>query len=363
MGKFDKKKPQIIKGVDITIIDNDGMCIPNVDLSINDINATTDENGNYKNTVPSDWTRITLVARKAGLVTFTSTYTLAPSGYSIAVIRMQSAIVPITYPTPEQCRKFRGNFCGIRIQGLRTFSDHYPSDLLYTPAYGCYNSDERKLIRQRYLDEFGEWSHFPITLQPGPIYGDYFPNINPSIQDQKDWLEELYRDKIIPVVNLLADNEWNCTLDPSVLAMIRVAFPKWEQNQIDPDPSTQWAYVIHCRQIIPTDTLLYLHFSPDHAAIDSPESDSWKRARSIGIQGILLQTVADDPIEKVIDRHKDFVDRMKHGLNGWPNPIDIVSFELKAYPRFHRQESYESCVDFAKSVRLAFPELDGYCNG
>lgn len=228
-------------------------------------------------------------------------------------------------------RAFKGNFGSIHIPDL----PYGPNHVLFTPGYVCYDDQWRRRIRDEYKAR--GYTHFPISLFPGPIYYDFYPAWDQSRIN--DFLRELWDDGLIPVCYDHSDDNVQAPgVDPS---LVRIVVPMWEMNgplsQLD-EPQADQSFsgpITECikrtRARYP-DALCYIHFAPLHGAGGEPEGPWWHWAKWLGVAGSLYDCNTD--AQSAFDRAADFLVRFK-GYHGWPSGLDLVLHETTAYQAFH----------------------------
>ena len=166
--------------------------------------AETGSNGSV--TIPNVHKRVgnaTLTVNKDGYRLFTQDFGMYPG---IPTLQVSLAPIPVPPPAPHepwntltlaQLKNFKGNFCGYTIPGL----PFHPRNLLYTVAYGCYDLLWRAKIRASYKAR--GFTHFPIQLNNGKVYRDFYPDLNLTYMDRVELLLELYDDGLIPVITCM----------------------------------------------------------------------------------------------------------------------------------------------------------------
>ena len=125
---------------------------------------------------------------------------------------------PAWRPTFEQIRKFKGNFGCMRMDRLSDVGKPPYDKVLWTPAYGCYNSEQRKYIREVYRAR--SYTHFVLNIRPGDTYHNYFPYLDATEKNVLTWLDELYSDNLIPVPPLYHDDDSSLQLSDRILKEI-----------------------------------------------------------------------------------------------------------------------------------------------
>lgn len=267
---------------------------------------------------------------------------------------------------PEKVlRRFKGNFCGLRIPNLPRFNTPDSArDLLFTPAYPVYNNNWRAIIRNIY--KLNGLTHFPISLFPSDIYHGLYPywdgkNVN-SI------LMELYSSDLIPVCVEYSDNfETNPYVNSD---LVKIVYPQWEMNgPCENNTELINQLILNTKARYPK-ALEYVHFTPLHAAGGEPEASWWYWARSVGVKGILYQHDNDPDPKNCFDRCADFLVRFQ-GMNGWPTGLDFILYEYLAYSAFWQGMSEKTITDINSAVVAMQPAsqqgytgyFDGFCNG
>lgn len=291
-------------------------------------------------------------------------------------------------PTLAEIKNFKGNFGTMRLDYLDGYGVKEPyNKVLWTPAYGIYSKGVRSKIRKDYRNK--GLTHFVIQLR-GNIYNDYFPALDES--QQNVWLEELYSDKLIPVVNIYADDDDDIYLNDAVLRNIVCAFTKWDgADGFDDEPQSgvivgrNKDHILQVRNNYP-DINLYFHYlanygSPCGSTANPPISthgaDWWKFAESSGVIGYLLQTYFEGEYQDIINNTLAFNASMQvrfNGFHGWPTGLDLILFEnveyhVKNNPDFWTEDRCNSFNEILLNEPLPVEggytgvPFSGYCSG
>ena len=214
--------------------------------------------------------------------------------------------------------------------------------LIYTPMYPVFDAPTRAAMRKAYKQ--AGYTHWPISIAGGYVANgkDVYPRFDYSQKPEafRVFLNELWNDGLIPVVFLMDDHGPHTAgylthfVDVN-RDLIRAASIGWELNHwMTDEEATQAAKDL--RGLLSANTLLYLHMSPERAALchtDSCESAWWHSMQGV-LTGILYQHGADASIASFQARLSDFTTRLIDGKNGWPRGFDVVAFEYAAYRKF-----------------------------
>lgn len=263
-------------------------------------------------------------------------------------------------------RNYKANFGCLRMNGLSNIFS-YPDNILWTPAYGCYD----KLVRRDILQFYKEkgLTHFIIQLRGFP-YRHYFPELNQ--RDNALWLDEIYSAGLLPVCNLYADDDVTLQIKSDVLRMIQCAFTTWDGAQgFDTVLSNGNVIGPNIDKIRETKSSaphieLYWHFSANYGTCTSPETAFWFAAKDAGIRGFLWQTYFEGPFELIIkntiDRSADVQLRFA-GFHNWPTGIDLINFENTEFHALNDPHYWteERCNEFNHLILSApLPIQEGY---
>jgi hypothetical protein len=241
-----------------------------------------------------------------------------------------------TSPNRDVLRAWRGDFCGV------PFPSPLGPPLIYTPMYPVFDQPTRAAMRKSYKQ--AGYTHWPISVAGGyAVNGkDVYPRFDYSQKPEafRVFVDELWNDSLIPVVFLMDDKGPHTAgylkhfIDVNA-DLIRAASIGWELNHwMTDEEATQAATDL--RGLLWANTLLYLHMTPERAALchtDSCESSWWRSMRGV-LTGILYQHGPDASIASFQDRLSDFTTRLIDGKNGWPTGFDVVAFEYAAYRKF-----------------------------
>jgi hypothetical protein len=312
---------------------------------------------------------------------------------------------PVEEPKPWQkisndaLIKFKGNFCGMVIPDLPL----HRHNVCYTPAYLCYDQEWRSRIRKEY--KLRGYTHMPVHIHNGLVYGNHYPELNLSDSDVRDALIELWNDGIIPVVTTMADED--IIVSPrfhAVADLIRIAFVKWEMNEPDGNDTYRMAHhIVESVEAVRPDCLLFVHFSPKHGAgigpdnlyfcptdgelfagpgycgkhnvdidISNPNEANangkwWHWAKAVGVDGILMECDADENPQQSAEFIEDFTERFGLGINGWPTGLLKIGFEIRAARAWDgtigtEQEQIDYC-DYLRRYPYKGVAPEGWCNG
>lgn len=302
-----------------------------------------------------------------------------------------------TIPTVDELRAFRGDFGGIQLPELVPQCPEDPvshvrceaddrrvpvglgAGALFTPAYGTYSVAQRAAIRAAYRAR--GYTHFPISIfcDATRWYHGIYPPLDCTQRDL--WLQELRADRLIPVCFVLPDGALSTDLSGVDKTLCPIVVPMWEMNGPLAEVSASINEAITFTRSEFPDALLYVHFTPEHAAGGVPEADWWTWATQdpVGphVQGILYQDDRWTDPQAVKDRVLDFLLRLGGGYHGWPHPVDVVLFETDIYPKFWDGLSEEDSVVYNDQILeyLRGPEcyqesgvtycgqLAGFCSG
>ena len=264
-------------------------------------------------------------------------------------------------PTKEECRSWRGNFCGIPLN-----LPYAPNGILFTPGYVIYNDETRKRIRDAYK-ELGH-THFPLNLtNHSTIYHDFYPGWDDHLINT--YLKELLRDHIIPVGFVMGDQDTGVSTyaDPDLVPIVS---SKWE----DPAPIRNLAHDQYnnfdkVRAAFPN-SLQYWHNpayqgAPYIGTKDEKNNLVWQfMVNECGIQGLMNQGTAwKNEANDSVNRLNDFIYRLEQGNNGYPK-CDIVDFEETAYYMFDMSGNYNQALKWTDKIRRnIMAPIQGYCNG
>lgn len=271
----------------------------------------------------------------------------------------------ITSPSIIKRRTFRGNFCGLPLD-----LDYAPNGILFTPAYVIYPSATRKRIRDNYISN--GWTHFPISLFPGPIYGNYYPNWDG--RNINSCLDELLSDGLVPVCFVMRDDGVTNSLVDKRL--VPIAVPKWECSNPIARPALDNENLFYVVKQMYPDALVYWHNPPYQGApyVDpaewhsgpEPNAEVWNyMVHDSFVQGLLFQGKAwENNSNDSISRLNDFIDRLVNGNDGWPI-CDLIDFEETAYYTFDLNGSYSSALLMTDKIWTSVHSrgVIGYCNG
>jgi hypothetical protein len=280
-------------------------------------------------------------------------------------------------PSNEIIREFRGSFGGIKVSGLQYSINN--TGILFTPGYVCETDQIRDRIRKQYKDE--GLTHFPINLyNDSPIYHRWYPDWDDTLINM--YLEELLRADLIPVGSAFADN--SKVVKPVVNPrLVPAVFTGWENSWPIIRPALDSDNLFHvAREYFGPDCLVYWHNpagqgAPYYNAIDwgyAPGTELnaivWNYiVNQSGCDGLLFQGKGwidtDDPNsgpKSSIDRLGEFILRLKHGFHGWPI-CDVNDFEETVFYMTTLNGNYEQGMAWAKEIRNAVLQIDGWCNG
>lgn len=317
-------------------------------------------------------------------------------------VTLEKLIIPEINPwdklTEEQLLAFKGNFGGIHVENF----PYHPFKTVYTPAYLTFNDASQWLVREGYKQR--GYTHMPVVIHNGKIYRDFFPELNLSVLNRRAKLIELYKDGIIPIVTVMADEESRPSNDFKGMSdLIRVAFVKWEMNQPSNNSTEIMCQnIIDARRALRSDALLFVHFSPKHGAgigdksfwydpndpmrfsmthiagwtmvpsrdeyPDRADSNSlwWNWADKVGIKGILLQGEPTESSEDQISLATDFTERFGTGLHGYPKGLAVILFEFKVLQAFWDGLTEAEELAYMAPIRThnyIGKQPEGFCNG
>lgn len=290
-----------------------------------------------------------------------------------------TAAPPLVFPSVDQLRTFRGDFCGIRVPELLQYGS---SDVFFTDIYPAYPDDLRAKLRQIYRSR--GYTHFPIATAGGyhGVYPSY--DLTPDPARLRAILTELWQDGLIPVLFMIDDGHWPdgsfqsgdtggvmaavaAKYDPVFAAcgdLVKIAVPGWEYNGFM-TPALMTATARYLKSKVP-DALVYVHFTAGHAAGSGPNETEagWWASMQGTLQGILYQANGNDGGQAISDRLADFTIRFQTGYHSWPTGFDTVLFEYAAYWEVwdHNPESWGIEIGNA-CLQKTNPRIQGFCNG
>lgn len=288
---------------------------------------------------------------------------MTPQGYLLL-----SQAAP-AWPSNEALRAWKGNL----VAKLSFSLPYAPHGLLFTPGYVTYNGETRRRIREDYKAH--GWTHFPLNLtNHSTIYRDFYPQWDDARIN--DYLTELLTDGLIPVGFVMGDQDRvvDCKASPD---LVPIVVPKWEDAAPLRRPALDADNTFHLvRQQYPR-SILYWHNPPyqgapfvEYADWGLPQGDPGINAKvwrymvnECGVQGLLFQGKAwEHDANDSMAVLQSFIDRLKHGVSGWPH-ADVVDYEETAYYLFNMGGSDEQALAWTRKIRNAQPELDGFGNG
>jgi hypothetical protein len=316
------------------------------------------------NHCPASLTASQLTVTKDGYVPYSEHVDLV-AGEQTLRPTIKSAHKDPSTVSDSALRAFKGNFCGIRIDGL----PYGPNNVLFTPAYFIYSEGDRQKCREAYKTR--GYTHFPVSLFSGSVYHDFYPD--PDVSRVNEFLQELWDDGLIPVCFDHGDDfSVNSGVDPK---LVRVVVPQWEMNgPCNNDTALINKTILETKSRFPQ-ALLYVHFTSGHAAGGEPESDWWVWAKSQGVRGLLYQDGNWNDPQAMWDRCVDFLIRFGSGYHGWPTDVDFVMFENCAYPAFWSGWTEAQTDDLQHFLKSKSPavyseggitftgDFAGFCNG
>jgi hypothetical protein len=290
---------------------------------------------------------------------------------------------PITLPTTDQLRSFRGDFCGIRVPELLQYGT---KDVFFTAMYPAYPPALRTKLRQIYRAH--GYTHMPIATAASyhGVYPEYDLTGDPKAF--RAILEEMYRDGIIPVVFMIDDGHWpagffngpdtagimaavQAKYDPiwaECKDLVKIVVPGWE---VDPwmTPDVVKAICHYLKQRLP-DALVYIHFTtnqngdPGYSVSPGQTLPDWWRSMQGVLQGFLYQTNANVRSADVAARMDDYTLRFQTGYHGWPTGFDVVAFEYAAYWEVWQGQPESWGDSFGNDLmKMVSPPIQGFCNG
>ena len=279
-------------------------------------------------------------------------------------------------PNEDEIRMWKCNLTpdlGFNLQ----YGPHTPNGhtIFWTPSYVVYDDSTRERIRKAYRD-LG-FTHFPLNLtNHSTLYRDYYPNWDDTLINK--YLEELLSAHLIPGGFCMGDEDTtvNCHADPSLVSWV---VGRWEDAAPIKRPALDndnYFWLVH--QAFPN-SRLYWHNPPYQGAPfveydewNSPQDDPGINAKVWNymihdsfVQGFLFQGKAwENDANDSIEVLRSFVERLGHGVSGWPNPVDIVDYEETAYYLFNEGGNQEQALEWTKKIRDYWgSELKGYGNG
>lgn len=310
--------------------------------------------------------------------------------------------VPIIEPwnilTKGEVLNMKGNFGGFYIPGL----PYHPTHLCYTSPYLSYTEQWRKVIREAH--QLRKLTHMVVDLNNGTTYNNMWPSRNLSVEERIEAIKTLYLDGIIPVPNILNDEDKAVLPDMKLLLpYIRVGFVKWEMNEPDKDDTFQMASeIVDVMNNVREDALIFIHMGPDHGAPLGPKDfyynpdkprvisstpvngwniisgargngPMWSWCARVGIAGIFAQCPPELDYKADTDYYNTFTRRFGLGLGSYPKGLAVIDFEhsvKKAFDASWKNHdpifTEEECVAYSRSLReyqYEGKKLDGYMNG
>lgn len=275
-----------------------------------------------------------------------------------------------SFPPRDALRTFRCDIAGMHLPDITAYG---ATEVVFTDIYPAYPPEIRRKIREQ--THAHGYTH--LVFSPKGGYRGLYPNFNfiDRPDDFRAILREVWDDGLIPVVFLIPDDISPVTMDEikrkltpfldKTKDLIRVAATGWEINGwMSADVMTQSA--IWLRSQLEPETLLYIHFTPEHAAgcdTDGCESTWWRSMTGV-LNGIFYQ---DDRRDEAAlqDRLSDFTQRFGSGFHGWPTGFDTVAFEYSAYWEVNHgyPESFGQALG-AAALRTPGPvPVRGFCDG
>lgn len=283
----------------------------------------------------------------------------------------------------DQLRNFRGDFGGIYIPEIKPACPEDPTTHIkcngnpkglikgafFTPSYGVYTEEQRKIIRYQYTKGLGvdgnprNYTHFPLNVFCDPhSYGGLYPLTDCTRVNE--FLHELWDDGIIPVCFLLPDEKLTSDLSNLDKSLCRIVVPMWEMDgPLKGNALLQSEAILYARKEFPN-ALIYGHWTNWQSGAIDPGAPWWnwfvkdapfpmndmkgfpnpKNLKASDFPnphatGILMQTPLWEGVPETIERYGEMLSRLGGGLNGWPAGTDVVLFESDIYDKFWQARS------------------------